>query len=430
MIRLIASDMDGTLLNNEHKIPVKNIELIKYAQNNNIEFVVATGRAYYEALPALEENNIVCDVISFNGGVVYNKNREIISITPLQIKDLYYTIGIFKSLGINYQLYTKNTVYTNSIETDIQAYSDLIRSIGSTPNVENLRKEAKVRLQKGHITEVDNIELHLNEENNPLIKVIGISNDFEKLAKAQKLLSENDNIAVTSSGKNNLEIMDKCATKGHALKQVADEHKISLKNTLAIGDNLNDEAMLSIVEYSVAMENAMPKLKEIAKYTTEKNNEEAGVADTVFKLLNSINNKAVDNINKTLIKKAIEATNFSYVPYSNFKVGAALLADNGEIYTGCNIENASYTPTNCAERTAIFKAVSEGITKFKKIAVVGGPNGNLDTYCPPCGVCRQVIAEFADKDFELLIGTSEDDYIVYNFFKDVLPLSFTKNNLK
>ena len=430
MIRLIASDMDGTLLNNEHKIPEKNVELIKYAQNNNIEFVVATGRAYYEALPALEENNIVCDVISFNGGVVYNKNREIISITPLQIKDLYYTIGIFKSLGINYQLYTKNTVYTNSIETDIQAYSDLIRSIGSTPNVEHLRKEAKIRLQKGQITEVDNIELHLNEEDNPPIKVIGISNDFEKLVKAQKLLSENDNIAVTSSGKNNLEIMDKCATKGHALKQVADEHKISLKNTLAIGDNLNDEAMLSIVKYSVAMENAMPQLKEIAKYTTEKNNEEAGVADTVFKLLNSINNKAINDINKTLINKAIEATKFSYVPYSEFKVGAALLTEDGEIYTGCNIENASYTPTNCAERTAIFKAVSEGITKFKKIAVVGGPNGNLDTYCPPCGVCRQVIAEFADEDFELLIGTSEDDYIVYNFFKDVLPLSFTKNNLK
>ena len=430
MIRLIASDMDGTLLNNEHKIPEKNVELIKYAQNNNIEFVVATGRAYYEALPALEENNIVCDIISFNGGVVYNKNREIISITPLQIKDLYYTIGIFKSLDISYQLYTKNTVYTNSIETDIQAYSDLIRSIGSTPNVEHLRKEAKIRLQKGHLTEVDNIELHLNEEDNPPIKVIGISNDFEKLAKAQKLLAENDNIAVTSSGKNNLEIMDKYATKGHALKQVADVHKISLKNTLAIGDNLNDESMLSIVEYSVAMENAMPQLKEIAKYTTEKNNEEAGVADTVFKLLNSVNNKEVDDINKTLIKKAIEATNFSYVPYSNFKVGAALLAENGEIYTGCNIENASYTPTNCAERTAIFKAVSEGVTKFKKIVVVGGPNGNIETYCPPCGVCRQVIAEFADEDFELLIGTSEDDYVVYNFFKDVLPLSFTKNNLK
>ena len=230
MIKLIASDMDGTLLNNEHKIPEKNVELIKYAQNNNIEFVVATGRAYYEALPALEENNIICDVISFNGGVVYNKNKEIISITPIQVKDLYYTIGIFKSLDISYQLYTKNTVYTHSIETDIQAYADLIRSIGSTPDLEHLRAESKKRLQNGHVTEVENIELYLNQEHNPSIKIIGISNDLDKLEKAKKLLSENENIAVTSSGTNNLEVMDKNATKGYALKQVSEAYKISLKN--------------------------------------------------------------------------------------------------------------------------------------------------------------------------------------------------------
>ena len=106
MIKLIASDMDGTLLNNEHKIPEKNVELIKYAQNNNIEFVVATGRAYYEALPALEENNIVCDVISFNGGVVYNKNKEIISITPIQEILYILTVSklIFKHMLILYVL--------------------------------------------------------------------------------------------------------------------------------------------------------------------------------------------------------------------------------------------------------------------------------------------------------------------------------------
>lgn len=135
-------------------------------------------------------------------------------------------------------------------------------------------------------------------------------------------------------------------------------------------------------------------------------------------------------INKILINKAIEATKFSYVPYSNFRVGAAILAKNGKIYTGCNIENASYTPTNCAERTAIFKAVSEGVTEFEKIAIVGGPEGNLLNSCAPCGVCRQVIAEFADEDFEMILGNSEDNFKVYNFFKEVLPLSFTKKDLK
>ena len=421
--------MDGTLLNSNHKIPQNNIELIKFAQKNGIEFVVATGRAYYEALPALNDENIKCDVISFNGGIIYDKNGNIINITPMKLKDLYYTIEILKSLDISYQLYTKNTIYTKSIETDITAYIDLIRANGEEPNEQHLRQEAKNRLALGHITEVDNIELYLNQQDNPAIKVIGISNDLEKLKHATELLSGNDNISVTSSGANNVEIMDKKATKGEALKIVADIHNINLKNAIAVGDNLNDQAMLDIVEYSIAMKNGNKELQKTAKFITEKTNSEGGVADSVMKLLKE-KNEFYEDINQTLVEAAIEATKFAYVPYSNFKVGAAILADNGKIYTGCNIENASYSPTNCAERTAIFKAVSEGVTTFKKIAVVGGPNGNLENYCPPCGVCRQVISEFADEEFELILGTSKNTYAVYNFFEEVLPLSFTAKELK
>ena len=429
MIKLIASDMDGTLLNHNHKIPKENVELINYAKNQGIEFVVATGRAYYEALPALNEENINCDVISFNGGIVYDKNGNIISITPMLPKDLYYTIEILKSFDISYQLYTKNTIYTKSIETDINAYIDLIRSNGYDPDVEHLRAEAQQKLDVGYITEVENIELYLNEKENPPIKIIAISNDISKLENAAKLLSENKSISVTSSGANNIEIMHKNATKGEALKEIAKIYGINLENAVAIGDNLNDQAMLDIVGYSVAMKNGNTILKEQAKYVTEKTNSEGGVADTIFKLIEE-NNEIKEDINEVLVKAAIDATKYAYVPYSNFKVGAAILAENGTIYTGCNIENASYSPTNCAERTAIFKAVSEGVTKFKKIAVVGGPNGNLENYCPPCGVCRQVISEFADKDFELILGTSENTYAVYNFFEEVLPLSFTSKELK
>ena len=429
MIKLIASDMDGTLLNHNHKIPKENVELINYAKNQGIEFVVATGRAYYEALPALNEENINCDVISFNGGIVYDKNGNIISITPMLPKDLYYTIEILKSFDISYQLYTKNTIYTKSIETDINAYIDLIRSNGYDPDVEHLRAEAQQKLDVGYITEVENIELYLNEKENPPIKIIAISNDISKLENAAKLLSENTSISVTSSGANNIEIMHKNATKGEALKEIAKIYGINLENAVAIGDNLNDQAMLDIVGYSVAMKNGNTILKEQAKYVTEKTNSEGGVADTIFKLIEE-NNEIKEDINEVLVKAAIDATKYAYVPYSNFKVGAAILAENGTIYTGCNIENASYSPTNCAERTAIFKAVSEGVTKFKKIAVVGGPNGNLENYCPPCGVCRQVISEFADQDFELILGTSENTYAVYNFFEEVLPLSFTAKELK
>ena len=429
MIKLIASDMDGTLLNHNHKIPKENVELINYAKNQGIEFVVATGRAYYEALPALNEENINCDVISFNGGIVYDKNGNIISITPMLPKDLYYTIEILKSFDISYQLYTKNTIYTKSIETDINAYIDLIRSNGYDPDVEHLRAEAQQKLDVGYITEVENIELYLNEKENPPIKIIAISNDISKLENAAKLLSENKSISVTSSGANNIEIMHKNATKGEALKEIAKIYGINLENAVAIGDNLNDQAMLDIVGYSVAMKNGNTILKEQAKYVTEKTNSEGRVADTIFKLIEE-NNEIKEDINEVLVKAAIDATKYAYVPYSNFKVGAAILAENGTIYTGCNIENASYSPTNCAERTAIFKAVSEGVTKFKKIAVVGGPNGNLENYCPPCGVCRQVISEFADEDFELILGTSENTYAVYNFFQEVLPLSFTAKELK
>lgn len=429
MIKLIASDMDGTLLNHNHKIPKENVKLINYAKNQGIKFVVATGRAYYEALPALNEENINCDVISFNGGIVYDKNGNIISMTPMIPKDLYYTIEILKSFDISYQLYTKNTIYTTSIETDINAYIDLIRSNGYEPDEDHLRAEAQQKLDEGYITEVDNIEFYLNEKENPPIKVIGISNDISKLQNATKLLSANKNISVTSSGANNIEIMHKDATKGEALKEIAKIYGIELENIVAIGDNLNDQAMLDIVGYSVAMKNGNTILKEQAKYVTEKTNSEGGVADTIFKLIEQ-NNEINEDINEVLVKAAIDATKYAYVPYSNFKVGAAILAENGKIYTGCNIENASYSPTNCAERTAIFKAVSEGVIKFKKIAVVGGPNGNLENYCPPCGVCRQVISEFADENFELILGTSENTYAVYNFFEEVLPLSFTAKELK
>lgn len=125
-----------------------------------------------------------------------------------------------------------------------------------------------------------------------------------------------------------------------------------------------------------------------------------------------------------LIKKAIEMLNFSYAPYSNFHVGAALLTSEGEIYTGCNIENAAYGPSNCAERTAIFKAVSEGKKEFEAIAVVGGKNGKIENFCPPCGVCRQVLAEFCKKDFEIVLAKSTNEYKIMTLEK-LLPESFS-----
>ena len=123
-----------------------------------------------------------------------------------------------------------------------------------------------------------------------------------------------------------------------------------------------------------------------------------------------------------LVTESLHMTKRSYAPYSHFHVGAALLADDGTIYGGCNVENASYGATNCAERTAVFKAVSEGHTHFRGIAIAGGPGGNISTACPPCGICRQVLAEFCDPDMPVLL-VKADGYDEYEF-RDVLPLVF------
>ena len=130
-----------------------------------------------------------------------------------------------------------------------------------------------------------------------------------------------------------------------------------------------------------------------------------------------------------MIDTAIAQLQFSYTPYSNFKVGAALLAKNGTIYTGCNIENASYTPTNCAERTAFFKAVSEGVRTFDAICIVGGKDGVLTEYAAPCGVCRQVMMEFCDPDsFQVILATSREQYGIYTL-RELLPQGFGPANL-
>ncbi len=132
---------------------------------------------------------------------------------------------------------------------------------------------------------------------------------------------------------------------------------------------------------------------------------------------------------KNLIEKALDMRNYSYTPYSHYNVGAALLAANGTVYTGCNIENASFTPTNCAERTAFFKAVSEGVKEFTAIAITGGAEGaeELDN-CSPCGVCRQVMSEFCRDDFLIICAKSTEDYTVYTL-PEILPDRFGPSNL-
>lgn len=136
--------------------------------------------------------------------------------------------------------------------------------------------------------------------------------------------------------------------------------------------------------------------------------------------------------NRELVLEAIETRKMAYTPYSHYKVGAALLTKEGEVIRGCNIENAAYGPTNCAERTAIFKAVSEGKMEFEAIAIVGGPESETDAfsdYAFPCGVCRQVMREFCSLDFKVLVAKSAEEINEYTL-EQLLPESFGPEHLK
>lgn len=133
---------------------------------------------------------------------------------------------------------------------------------------------------------------------------------------------------------------------------------------------------------------------------------------------------------QALIRTAFEGQKFAYVPYSRFHVGAALRGKNGQVFKGCNIENAGYTPTNCAERTALFKAVSEGVREFDAIAIVGSKVGEKNTLVTgPCGVCRQALYEFGGPKLTVIMAKSEDDYIVTTL-GDLLPYGFGPANLE
>ncbi len=133
---------------------------------------------------------------------------------------------------------------------------------------------------------------------------------------------------------------------------------------------------------------------------------------------------------ENLCGKALEMRARAYTPYSHFNVGAALLCKDGSIYTGCNIENAAYTPANCAERTAFFKAVSDGKREFTAIAIAGGNETaeSLD-YCAPCGVCRQVMKEFCGASFEVILAKTQKDYRVFTL-EELLPMGFGPENLE
>ncbi|REI07830.1 Cof-type HAD-IIB family hydrolase [Staphylococcus felis] len=284
MVKLIATDMDGTLLNAAHEVSDENIKAIQYAQSQGVTVVIATGRAFYEAQDPIASTGLKVPYICLNGAEVRDESFDIVHTSSLN-HELYQRIRQeLDRHHIYYQVYTNMGIYTEDPERDLAIYIDIAERSGQKADVEKIRKHIQHRIDIGTLKIVENYD-HLEDIPGELImKVLAFDTDLEKIERVKARLSEKSNLEVSSSSRGNIEITHADAQKGTAVASIAEKLGISLEDTMAIGDNLNDKSMLERVGYPVAMANAIPELKEHAKFVTD-TNENSGVAKAIYKVL-------------------------------------------------------------------------------------------------------------------------------------------------
>ncbi|REI30548.1 Cof-type HAD-IIB family hydrolase [Staphylococcus felis] len=284
MVKLIATDMDGTLLNAAHEVSDENIKAIQYAQSQGVTVVIATGRAFYEAQAPIAPTGLKVPYICLNGAEVRDESFDIVHTSSLN-HELYQRIRQeLDRHHIYYQVYTNMGIYTEDPERDLAIYIDIAERSGQKADVEKIRKHIQHRIDIGTLKIVENYD-HIEDIPGELImKVLAFDTDLEKIERVKARLSEKSNLEVSSSSRGNIEITHADAQKGTAVASIAEKLGISLEDTMAIGDNLNDKSMLERVGYPVAMANAIPELKEHAKFVTD-TNENSGVAKAIYKVL-------------------------------------------------------------------------------------------------------------------------------------------------
>ncbi|AKS67851.1 HAD family hydrolase [Staphylococcus schleiferi] len=288
MVKLIATDMDGTLLNAAHEVSQENIEAIQYAQSRGVTVTIATGRAFYEANDPIKPTGLKVPYICLNGAEVRDESFDIVHTSSLN-HELYQRIrNVLVRENIYYQIYTNFGIYTEDPERDLAIYLDIAKYSGQQPDVEKIRQHINHRIEIGTLKVVNNYDNIESVTGELIMKVLAHDTDLDKIARVKAELSESSNLAVSSSSKGNLEITHIDAQKGLALCAIAEKLGIDMKDTMAIGDNLNDKSMLDRAGIAVAMDNALPELKENATFVTA-SNEESGVAKAIYRVLGENN---------------------------------------------------------------------------------------------------------------------------------------------
>jgi Cof subfamily protein (haloacid dehalogenase superfamily) len=286
MITSITTDMDGTLLNENQEISEANKQAILDAQQQGIEVIVATGRSYEEARYVLQDAGISCDIICVNGAEVRSSEGKIIYQAGIPSSHAKEIAAALNETGIYFEVYTDKGTYTENYEMGIELIVDIFTTANPAVKEEQVRQSARERFEKGHIKLVEDYGTLFNDDSQLVYKFLVFSFDDDQLNAAGEKLKTIEGIAVSSSGKENLEVNSIGAQKGVALQKVLKDKGLSSEGAMAMGDNLNDLSMMKVVGRPVAMGNALPEVKEFCAYQTAMNRED-GVAKAIREALQS-----------------------------------------------------------------------------------------------------------------------------------------------
>ncbi|MBP2076391.1 Cof-type HAD-IIB family hydrolase [Oceanobacillus polygoni] len=289
-MKLIASDLDGTLLDEEGVVSEENIAAIQKAIDHGIRFVVATGRSYDAASTPLKQAGITCPIISLNGAVAYTEDKKLIRTIPMDKSVAKQVLGACREADMYLEFFTSNGIYSVSKEYFLEVLVDIMKS--ANPNVAeaDIRKKAELRFQAEPVQFIADYDEIFAVENLEIYKILAFSLDKEKLKNVRTQLAGGAGMAITSSGDINLEFNHQDAQKGIALKHLAESMGIGMADVMALGDNWNDASMLQAAERGVAMGNASDEIKALCSYTT-KANYDHGVADAIEEMLQERKNK-------------------------------------------------------------------------------------------------------------------------------------------
>lgn len=285
MIKLIASDMDGTFLSPNLTVSKYNQEAVKKAQAKGIEFMVATGRDHTEARPPLEEAGIDCVLITGNGAQAIDKDGKVLFTHAIDKKNVKRILNILKDHGLYFELMTTDGVYSDSQPQRLESFTNLVADHIPHITFKMAIAMASTHLSMLKVTFVESYNEVIENDEIDILKIITFDERGQRfLEPVAEEIRQMDELYVTSSFPNNIEINHHLARKGYAIKEIAELRGISLEEVMAIGDNHNDVSMLEEAGVSFAMANGVPKVKEVAKYETDSNAED-GVGKAIERVI-------------------------------------------------------------------------------------------------------------------------------------------------